>query len=71
MLGKRGLTGVKTSDLKLILKFVHRGDLPCPISRVGLATTGLLRLGDDLDTLRGLDEAGVRSVIVAVLAERG
>jgi hypothetical protein len=71
MLGKRGLTAVKSSDLKLILKAVHRKELACPISQVGLATVGLLRLGDDLDTLRGLDEAGVRAVIVAVLAERG
>jgi len=71
MLGKRGLTGVKSEDLKRLLKCVHRGELPCPITQIGLATTGLLRLGDDLDALRGLDEAGVRAVIVAVLAERG
>jgi len=70
MFGSHGLKAVKSSDLKLLLKAVHRGELPCPITRIGLATTGLLRLGDDLDALRGLDEAGVRAVIVAVLAER-
>ncbi len=71
MFGSGGLKDVKSSDLKLILRAVHRGELPCPIDRIGLATTGLLRLGDDLETLRGLDLAGVKAVIIAVLAERG
>lgn len=71
MIGSQGLKAVKSEDLKRILRAVHRGELPCPINRIGLASTGLLRLGDDLDVLRGLDEPGVRAVIVAVLSERG
>jgi hypothetical protein len=71
MLGERGLTAIKSADLKLILKAIYREELSCPISQVGLATVGLLRLGDDIDTLRGLEESAVRAVIVAVLAERG
>ena len=70
MLGSGGLKNVRTEDLKAILRAVHRGELPCPITQTGLAITGLLRLGDDLDVLRELDERAVRAVLVAVLSER-
>ncbi|MCO4743871.1 MAG: hypothetical protein KC912_03720 [Proteobacteria bacterium] len=70
MLNKMGLKSVKTKDLKLVLGLVHRGELECPITQIGLAVNGVLRLGDDLAHLRGLDEAGVRAVLIAVIAER-
>ena len=70
MLGSQGLTAVKTKDLKKLLAAVHRGELPCPITQIGLAVVGQLRLGDELGILRNLDEAGVRAVLVSVLAER-
>ena len=70
MIGTSGLKQVSTGDLKEILRLVHRKELPCPIDRIGLATTGLLRLGDDLEILQGLDERATRAVLVAVLAER-
>lgn len=70
MFGDRGLVGVSDADLVALLRAVHRGELTCPISRIGLAQTGLLRLGDDLEALHGLDERGVKAVLVAVLAER-
>lgn len=70
MLGSGGLKNVRTEDLKAILRAVHRGELPCPITQTGLAITGLLRLGDELDVLRELDERAVRAVLVAVLSER-
>ena len=70
MFGSKGLKQVSTADLKSILRLVHREELTCPIDRIGLATTGLLRLGDDLEVLQGLDERAVRAVIVSVLAER-
>ncbi len=66
----RSLKAIQTSDLQQILRLVHRGDLKCPIDRVGLAVNGLLRLGDDLELLSGLDAKAVQAVIVAVLAER-
>ena len=66
----RSLKAIQTSDLQQILRLVHRGDLKCPIDRVGLAINGLLRLGDDLELLSGLDAKAVQAVIVAVLAER-
>ena len=65
-----GLRGVRTVDLERLLRAVHRGELPCPITPKNLAIAGLLRLQDDVGHLRGLDEAAVRAVLVAVLAER-
>ncbi len=70
MLGSGGLTRVKTSDLKAVLRAVHREELPCPITQVGLAMVGLLRLGDSLDILHGLDQAGVRATLVVAISER-
>ncbi len=70
MIGSDGLTRVSTEDLQELLRLVHRGELRCPVDRVGLASTPLLRLGDDLEILRGLDERATRAVLVAVLAER-
>ena len=66
----KGLSQISTNDLKELLRAVHRGELSCPISRKGLASTNFLRLGDDLGHLRGLDSRGVTAVLVAVLAER-
>ena len=70
MIGHTGLVSVSDDDLRELLRQIHRGELVCPITRIGLATVGLLRLGDDLDVLQGLDERGVRAVLVSVLAER-
>ena len=70
MIGTGGLTKVATKDLKAVLRSVYREELSCPITQIGLATTGLLRLGDDLQVLRGLDARAVQAVIVSVLAER-
>jgi len=70
MIGSGGLKALTIPQLHLLLKAVHRDELPCPIDRIGLATVGLLHLGDDLGALRGVDRKGVRAVLVCVLAER-
>lgn len=70
MLQALGLKAVRTRDLEQILRLVHKGELACPIDQTGLAIAGLLRLGDDLGHLRGLDERAVKAVLIAVLAER-
>ena len=70
MFGSNGLVAVSEAHLTHLLRVVHRGELPCPISRQGLAGVGLLHVGDDLGHLRGLDQDAVRAVLVAVLAER-
>jgi hypothetical protein len=61
---------VKTDDLVTLLRAVVRDELTCPITSLGMAKAGLLRLGDDIGHLHGLDRAGVRAVLVAVIAER-
>lgn len=70
MFGSSGLTTVSDAQLVALFRAVHRGELPCPIDRIGLATVGLLHVGDELDVLRGLGPEAVRAVLVAVLAER-
>ena len=67
----KGLAGVETEALKTLLRALHRGDVRFPLdigelTRVGLQYTAAPLLAH----LRGLDEAGVRAVIVAVIAER-
>lgn len=65
------LTTVGAEQLRTLLRGVHRGTLECPLSPAGLAGHGLQdQSGPILGHLRGLDAAGVRAVVVAVLAER-
>ncbi|MBX2797404.1 MAG: hypothetical protein KTR31_07050 [Myxococcales bacterium] len=68
--GSNGLRTVRDDDLVNLLRAIHRGELTCPITRRGLGEAGLLRLGDELEHLRGLDDKATIAVIVAVLAER-
>lgn len=70
MIGTGGLTKVATADLRSLLRHIHRGELTCPINRIGLAVNGLLRLGDDLALLAGLDASATKAVLIGVLAER-
>jgi hypothetical protein len=65
-----GLSGASTEELKELLRALHRGRLAFPLERTTLLVMGLNGLADHGDLLVGLDERGVRSVIVAVLAER-
>ena len=66
-----GLTPVPTADLKKALSALHAGDLDCPPTVIGLGRVGLQHVSEELlDSLRGLDAAAVRAVLVAVLAER-
>jgi hypothetical protein len=69
-LGANGLRQVKTTDLQDLLRVVHRGELECPITQIGLGTVGLLRIADELGHLRDLDTQAVKAVLIAVLAER-
>lgn len=66
-----GLTEVGTADLNHALAMHHRGELDIPVSPWGLARIGLQHVQNPLlGQLRGLDAAGVRAVLVCVLAER-
>lgn len=65
-----GLTGISTDDLRLLLRQVHRGVLPCPFDKRVLMTMGLTHVADEADLLVGQDERAVRALLVEVLAER-
>ena len=66
-----GLTEVETKHLKKLLSLVHRGEFKYPLDVHELARTGLQHAAPPiLSQLRGLDQAGVRAVLTAVLAER-
>ena len=64
------LTHLADKDLENILRRVHQGALPLPVTTRSLHAAGLSYLVDKLDFLLGLDERGLRAVLVAVLAER-
>ena len=67
----RALTGVTDEQLRTALRMLHRGELEAPLTIVGLTRIGLQNCANDfLDHLRGVNTAGVRAVLVAVLAER-
>lgn len=67
----QGLVDVKTDDLRKALRHLHRGDLDVPVTAIGLTRVGLQHCsGALLAQLRELDSAGVRAVLVCVLAER-
>lgn len=66
-----GLTEVSTDDLRKLLRALHRGDVTCPLTPVGLTCIGLQdAVGDLLAQMRGLERAAVHAVVVAVIAER-
>lgn len=66
-----GLTELSTDELRKLLRALHRGELQCPVSTQRLTCVGFQYRNEQLmGSLRGLDEAGVRAVLVCVLAER-
>jgi hypothetical protein len=66
-----GLVHVSTDALTTLLRAVYRGDLACPFDIADLTRVGLQYCAADLlGHFRELDEAGVRAVVVAVVAER-
>lgn len=65
-----GLSRVSTEDLTRLLRIVHRGTVPFPISRASLVLCAFGHLEGELDLLVGRDQAGARAMLVAVIAER-
>ena len=65
-----GLTHLSDQQLERLLKAVHRGYVTCPLTAEQLMGAGLADIYDRTSFLRGIDEAGVKAVLVAVLAER-
>jgi hypothetical protein len=67
----RGLLDLSTDALKRLLGHLHRGELVCPVDAQKIAGVGFqYKSAELMSALRDLDEAGVRAVLVCVLAER-
>jgi hypothetical protein len=65
------LTGVTTDEIRTLLRSLHRREIEAPITPIALTRVGLQhRCEEFMQSLRGLDDAGVRAVLVAVAAER-
>jgi hypothetical protein len=65
-----GLVHVPTPRLEALLRALAAGTLAAPLTPPALMTGGFHDLYDQLGALAGLDAAGVRACLVAVLAER-
>jgi hypothetical protein len=70
MNGARGLTALRTEILVEVLRAVHRGSLPCPLTAQDLTRHGFQHAYEELSSLRDLDARAVTAVLVAVIAER-
>jgi hypothetical protein len=67
----RGLLDLSTDELKRLLGHLHQEELLCPVDAQRIAVTGFqYKSAELMAAFRGLDEAGVRAVLVCVLAER-
>jgi|GEM_PF-1511398 len=66
-----GLSEVRTDDLKKLLRLAHRGEPNYPLNAQELARMGLQHCAEPmLAMLRALDDAAVKAVLIAVIAER-
>jgi hypothetical protein len=65
-----GLTAIHTEELKKFLRLVIKDQLVFPLTRQQLLLRGLNLMGDRGDLLFGLDQASVKAILIAVLAER-
>src|SRR4051794_5840117 len=66
-----GLHRVSSDDLKRLLRALHRGVLPSPITRSALIEKAFGHIEGNLDALVGRELEVAKTAIVAVLAERG
>ncbi len=66
----RGLTGVPLPDLRTLLRIVETKRISVPLTEAGLQSVDLGHLVGRLDSLDGLDRAGVLAALSIALAER-
>jgi hypothetical protein len=66
-----GLHRVSNAELTRLLRALHRGALPSPISRSSLIEKAFGHVEAHLDLLIGRDIAAAKAVLLAVLGERG
>lgn len=65
-----GLVGVPTDHLERLFRRLVRGELVLPLTKASLLAMGFNEVAVSGDILLGLDARGVRTVLVAVIAER-
>ncbi|MDB4986439.1 MAG: hypothetical protein JWN04_1617 [Myxococcaceae bacterium] len=65
-----GLHRLATPELTRLLRALHRGVLPSPISRSALIEKAFGHIEADLDLIVGRDIAAAKAVIIAVIGER-
>jgi len=65
-----GLHRLSNAELKRLLRALHRGALPSPITRSALIEKAFGHIEGHLDLVVGRDLAAAKALIVAVLSER-
>lgn len=66
----QGLRRVGTQHLIRLVRAIHRGSLPSPITRSALIAMGFGDFEEHLGLLVGLDHTAAQRLLVAVMAER-
>lgn len=70
MKGGQGLTKVTSAELEELLRALHHGRLSFPIRLADLIGNGFPHIAEKAEVVSGLDERGLRVLLVSVLAER-
>jgi hypothetical protein len=65
-----GLHRLATPELTRLLRALHRGVLPSPVSRSSLIEKAFGHIEGHLDLIVGRDVASAKAVLIAVIAER-
>lgn len=68
--GSPGLTRLTDQEIEELLRALHRGFLRYPIKLSDLIGSGFPHVAEKADIVQGLDERGLRALLIAVLAER-
>ena len=66
-----GLHRLGDAELKRLLRALHRGALPSPVTRSALIEKAFGHIEAHLDLIVGRDLAAAKALVMAVLAERG
>lgn len=68
--GGTGVTNLSLAELEEVLRALHRGQLRFPLRMSDLIGGGLPHIAEKAEILQGLDERGLRVLLVCVIAER-
>ncbi|RLB56283.1 MAG: hypothetical protein DRJ42_03700 [Deltaproteobacteria bacterium] len=68
--GSPGLTLLTDDEIKALLAALHHGHLVFPIRLSDLIGGGFPHIAEKAEIVSGLDERGLRALLVSVMAER-